>query len=65
MLGIHLKQFRSLVRLGKFPGAVDMEGVKAARWLVEDVDAYLHLAGRLKAKKTKNPRRSNGASSAQ
>lgn len=51
MMGITLKQFRSLVRSGRFPLPMnhgDGEGfdIRVARWPLADVDAYVHLASR-------------------
>ncbi len=52
MLGITVRQFKSLVRNGRFPLPVEHTGeggkldLRVSRWLVLDVDSYVHLASR-------------------
>jgi predicted DNA-binding transcriptional regulator AlpA len=47
MMGIKERQFLSLVSRHKFPPAIWFEEIRARRWLVKDVEAYLHLRSRM------------------
>lgn len=60
LMGVGVRKFRSLVANGRFPLPVAIDDDepdkrrRMHRWLIEDVNAWLHLSGRRHRKKKKS-----------